>query len=75
MPAPDPHALWIEKHFGFSVRLFRDRDPYKLDEVVARMRDLTMARNTYAEAIARWPGRPVMLRQGGRILKRSDRPA
>jgi hypothetical protein len=38
------------------------------------MRDLVMARRIYAEAVARWPDKLVMLCQGGQILKRSDRP-
>jgi hypothetical protein len=44
-----------------------------LEEVVARMSDLTMARASYDLAVVRWPLKLVMLCQGGRILRRSDR--
>lgn len=72
MSTPAPHAPWIE-NLRFSVELYAGRDPQKLEEVIARMRDLVMARHTYAEAMARWPDKLVMLCQGGQILKRSDR--
>jgi hypothetical protein len=45
----------------------------QLEEVVARMSDLTMARASYDLAVAQWPLKLVMLCQGGRILRRSDR--
>jgi hypothetical protein len=38
------------------------------------MRDLTMARATYDLAVVQWPLKLVMLCQGGRTLRRSDRP-
>jgi hypothetical protein len=44
-----------------------------LEEVVARMGDLTMARASYELTVVRWPLKLVMLCQGGRILRRSDR--
>jgi len=44
------------------------------DVVVSRLSDLTMARNAYSQAAARWPDKLVMLCHGGRIMKRSDRP-
>jgi len=37
---------WIE-NLRFSVQLFQDQNPDKLEEVIGRMRDLTMARNAY----------------------------
>lgn len=72
MSMPDRRTPWIE-NLRFSVELYADRDPYKLEEVIARMSDLTMARNAYAAAMARWPDQLFMLCEGGRILKRSDR--
>jgi len=39
-----------------------------LVEVVARIGDLTVARAAYREAVPRYPGRVVMLCNGGRIL-------
>jgi hypothetical protein len=44
-----------------------------LEEVVARMSDLTMAQASYDLAVVQWPLKLVMLCQGGRILRRSDR--
>jgi hypothetical protein len=44
------------------------------EEVVARMSYLTMARASYDLAVAQWPLKLIMLCQGGRILRRSDRP-
>ena len=70
MSMPHPHAPWIE-NLRFSVQLCQDA--YKIEEVIARMRDLTMARDAYSQAVARWPDKLVMLCQGGRILRRSDR--
>jgi hypothetical protein len=38
-----------------SVELYREHEANKLEEVLARMRDLRMTRNTYTEAVARCP--------------------
>ena len=71
MSSPDPHGGWIE-NLRFSVELCRDET--SLEEVVARLRDLTMARVAYDLAVVQWPLKLIMLCQGGRILRRSDRP-
>jgi hypothetical protein len=70
MSSPDKHGGWIE-NLRFSVELCRTEN--QLEEVVARMSDLTMARASYDLAVAQWPLKLVMLCQGGRILRRSDR--
>jgi hypothetical protein len=71
MSSPDKHGGWIE-NLRFSVELLRDES--HLEEVVARMSDLTMARAFYDLAVIQWPLKLIMLCQGGRILRRSDRP-
>jgi hypothetical protein len=71
MSSPDKHGGWIE-NLRFSVELVRDES--NLEEVVARMRDLTMARAAYDLAVVQWPLKLIFLCQGGRILRRSDRP-
>jgi hypothetical protein len=71
MSSPNPHGGWIE-NLRFSVELCRDET--HLEEVVARLRDLTMARVAYDLAVVQWPLKLIMLCQGGRILRRSDRP-
>ena len=71
MSSPDPHGGWIE-NLRFSVELLRDES--HLEEVVARMRDLTMARAAYDLAVVQWPLKLIFLCQGGRIMRRSDRP-
>jgi len=60
------------ENLRFSVALYHNET--NLDEMVARMRDLTMARTAYDLAVVRWPLRLVKLCQGGRIMRRSDRP-
>jgi hypothetical protein len=65
------HGTYLA-NLRFSVELLRDES--HLEEVVARMRDLTMARAAYDLAVIVWPLKLVMLWQGGRILRRSDRP-
>ena len=70
MSSPDRHGGWIE-NLRFSVELCRNET--SLEEVVARMSDLTMARAAYDLAVVQWPLKLVKLCQGGRILRRSDR--
>ena len=70
MSSPDKHGGWIE-NLRFSVELCRNET--NLEEVVARMSDLTMARAAYDLAVVQWPLKLVKLCQGGRILRRSDR--
>jgi hypothetical protein len=72
MSSPNPHGGWIE-NLRFSVELCRDKT--HLEEVVARLRGLTMARVAYDLAVVQWPLKLIMLCQGGRILRRSDRPS
>ena len=71
MSSPDSHGGWIE-NLRFSVELCRNET--SLEEVVARMSNLTMARAAYDLAVVQWPLKLVKLCQGGRILRRSDRP-
>ena len=70
MSFPDPHGGWIE-NLRYHVELMRDE--HQIEEVVARVSDLTMARAVYDLTVAQHPLKLVMLCQKGRILRRSDR--
>jgi hypothetical protein len=70
MLMPDSHGGWIE-NLRYSIEVLRDPD--HLEEVVARLSDLTIARAVYDLAIVQHPLKLVMLCQKGRILRRSDR--
>lgn len=70
MSMPDPHASWIE-NLRYHVEVLRDPD--HLEEVVARLSDLSTARAVYDLTVVQHPLKLVMLCQKGRILRRSDR--
>lgn len=69
MSMPDPHGGWIE-NLRYSIQVLRDPD--HIEEVVARMSDLTMARAAFDLAVVQYPGKLIMLCQKARILRRSD---
>jgi hypothetical protein len=61
---------WFED-LKFSVEVFDEGG--NLLEVLARLHDLDAARSAYAACRAKYPAKLIMLCQGGRILRRSDR--
>jgi len=67
----DPHAPWIE-NLRYHIEI--KADPYRTEEVIARMSDLTMARAMFDLAVVQFPGKLIMLCQKARILRRSDHP-
>jgi hypothetical protein len=70
MSMPDPHGGWIENlRYHVEVLAMPDR----IEEVVARMSDLTTARAVFDLTVAQRPEKLVMLCRGSRILRRSDR--
>jgi hypothetical protein len=70
MSIADPHGGWIENlRYHVEVLAMPDR----IEEVVARMSDLTTARAVFDLTVAQRPEKLVMLCQGSRILRRSDR--
>jgi hypothetical protein len=62
---------WIEQ-LSCAVEVFDERSG-NLIEVLARLLDLDPARAAYKECRRKYPAKLIMLCQGGRILRRSDR--
>jgi hypothetical protein len=56
----------------FRVELWDDKDIH-IEEVIALASDYSTARGAYEEAVKRWPGRIVTLRQKTRVLADSRR--
>ncbi len=67
---PHPNAPWIE-NLRYHVEVLRDED--HLEEVIARVSNLTIARAMFDLAVVEYPGKLIMLCQKGRVLRRSDR--
>jgi hypothetical protein len=61
---------WLE-NLRYSVEVFA-ADESRLEEVVARVGDLTVAQAAYDAAVPRYPGKLVMLCSKARVLRRSD---
>jgi len=70
MSMPDPHGGWIE-NLRYHVEVLATPD--RIKEVVARVGDLTTARAVFDLIITQRPGKLVLLCQGARVLRRSDR--
>jgi len=70
MSMPNPHGGWIE-NLRYNVQVLANAD--RIEEVVARVSDLTTARAVFDLTVTQRPEKLVMLCQGGRILRRSDR--
>jgi hypothetical protein len=66
----DPHGGWIE-NLRYHVEVLANQD--RIEEVVARMSDLTTARAVFDLTVSQRPEKLVMLCQGARVLRRSDR--
>jgi hypothetical protein len=69
--APMRTEYWIEQ-LTFAVEVFDERSG-NLIEVLARLHDLDPARAAYKDCRRKYPSKLIMLCQGGRILRRSDR--
>jgi len=63
---------WIEQ-LNVAIEVFDERG--NLLEVLARLHDLDAARAAYGACQRKYPAKLIMLCQGGRILRRSDREA
>jgi hypothetical protein len=61
---------WIEQ-LQFAVEVFDEGG--NLIEVLARLHDLDAARAAYGAYRNKYPAKLIMLCQGGRILRQSDR--
>ena len=72
MSMPSPYAHWIE-NLRYHVEVFAAPD--RIEEVVARVSELSTAYAVYDLTVAQRPGKLVMLCQKARVLRRSDRTA
>ena len=57
----------------YSIELFKQGGE-GIEQVLARHADIRAARTIYRASVDQYPGRLVMLCDGGRVLTRSDRP-
>ncbi len=57
----------------YSIELFKQGGE-GIEQVLDRHADIKVARSIYRTSIQRYPGRLIMLCDGGRVLARSDRP-
>ena len=72
MSMPSAHASWIE-NLRYHVEVLATPD--RIEEVVARVSELSVAYAVYDLTVTQRPEKLVMLCQKARVLKRSDRPA
>jgi hypothetical protein len=70
MSMPDPHGGWFE-NLRYHVEVLATPD--RIEEVVARVSDLSTAYAVYDLTVSQRPGKLVILCQKARILRRSDR--
>lgn len=70
MAIPDPYGGWTE-NLRYHVEVLANQD--RIEEVVARVSDLTTARAVFDLTVTQRPEKLVMLCQGARVLRRSDR--
>jgi len=59
-------------HFTFRIDTWTP-DGESVVEHVAGVEDLQLAKATYLAACQRWPGTPITLRQGTRVIEDSRR--
>ena len=61
-----------ESHFAYRIDAW-DADGENVIEHLAGVEDLQVAKATYLAACQRWPGTPITLRQGTRVIEGSRR--
>jgi hypothetical protein len=59
-------------HFAFRVDIWDDTGD-SIVEHVAGIDDFEVAEATYRAAVVRWPGTPITLRHGARVIEDSRR--
>jgi hypothetical protein len=67
---PSPFAGWIE-NLRYTVQVLASPD--RIEEVVARVSELSTAHAVFDLTVSQRPGKLVMLCQKARVLRRSDR--
>ena len=65
-------ATTTRTHFTFRVDMWTP-DGESIVEQVASVEDYQVALVTYRAAVERWPGTPITLRQGARVIADSRR--
>jgi hypothetical protein len=59
----------------YSIELFKPGgEGAGIEEILDRHADLKVARSIYRTCVEQYPGRPIMLCDGTRVLARSDQP-
>ena len=69
MSMPDPYAGWFE-NLRYHVEVLATPD--RIEEVVARVNELSTAHAVFDLTVSQRPGKLVMLCQKARVLRRSD---
>jgi hypothetical protein len=59
-------------HFTFRIDMWTP-DGESIIQHIAGVEDFQVAQVTYRAAVERWPGAPITLRQGARIIEDSRR--
>jgi hypothetical protein len=72
MSMPSVHGGWIE-NLRYSVQVLATTD--RLEEVVARVSELSTAHVIFDLTVSQRPGKLKMLCQKTRVFRRSDRAA
>jgi hypothetical protein len=67
-----PESRLIPSHFTFRVDTWTP-DSESIVEHVAGVEDYQVALATFRAACERWPGTPITLRQGARVIEDSRR--
>jgi hypothetical protein len=60
-------------HFAYRIDIWSKPEGDSLVEHVAGVEDYHVALATYRAAVERWPGTPITLRQGTRVIEDSQR--
>jgi hypothetical protein len=63
-------AINYRSHFAYRIDAW-DADGEAVIEHLAGVEDLQVAKATYLAACQRWPGTPITLRQGTRVIEDS----
>src|SRR6266481_5887827 len=63
-------AINYRTHFAYRIDAW-DADGENVIEHLAGVEDLQVAKATYLAACQRWPGTPITLRQGTRVIEDS----
>ena len=63
-------AINYRSHFAYRIDAW-DADGENVIEHLAGVEDLQVAKATYLAACQRWPGTPITLRQGTRVIEDS----